>query len=171
MRVYFSSRSYPELREVEAGVVRRGFIWLRAFWSAVRDPWFIGFIALQLASGAVGVYFTVQFADSIRGPTSLTHIAMVPAVALLLQLPAMTMAVTIGGDVLRPHLRAVHRGARMSCSSCGHDLTAQFDAVDASEPGARCTCPECGAAVPRSIHARPHRIPREHRAVPWFGPA
>jgi hypothetical protein len=48
MRLYVSSRSYPELREVEAGVLGRAGIWLRAFGSAVRDPMFLGFVALQL---------------------------------------------------------------------------------------------------------------------------
>lgn len=186
MRVYVSSRSYPELREVDAGPLARGIIWLRAFSSALRDPRFLGFLAVHLALILAGLAIARVIVESLsEGQWSIGTLVLVPVIIIGLQVPAMFLTVSVGGDVLRPHLRAVCPTAREACPSCGYGLREQFsaaeveteaetkagDATDGNhghqDTDAAVRCPECGATVPLTVWRAPHRIPRSFRSVPW----
>ena len=50
------------------------------------------------------------------------------------------LALSWGGDLMRPHLRKVSPIARSACPGCGHQLTSH---LAGDEPMIR--CPECGS--------------------------
>ena len=193
MRLYVSSRSYPELREVDAGPWRRGLIWLRAGRTALLDPAFLAFtaVAAGLVLGGLGIAASVG-AVLVRVLPPALGLVLLPALGIVVLVPAMLLAVTVGGDVLRPHLRRACPAARDACPACGYGLARQLDAAEAATRAAtevaagaagteadgaqsdgeaavpidpEVTCPECGARVPSSIRRPPHRIPRRFRAV------
>lgn len=176
MRLYVSSRSYPELREVDAGFLRRGVIWLRAFGSAFRARPFQWFVVIQLALVLGGLALSGLFTGELASrPFAPAMFLLVPVVGVGLQIPAMLFTVSVGGDVIRPHLRAVCPEAREACPACGYGLQDQFEAAEgrgnsaerSEGSAATVRCPECGVHVPVAIRYRPHHIPSAFRAVPW----
>jgi hypothetical protein len=171
MRLYVSSRSYPELREVDAGFLRRGGIWLRAFGSAFRDRPFQYFVLVQLALILGGLAISGMITREMAArPFAPVMLVLLPLFGIGLQLPAMLFTVSVGGDVIRPHLRAVCPEAREACPSCGYGLQEQFEGAEGrGRPEVR--CPECGVDVPVAIRHRPHRIPAAFRAVSWPRPS
>ena len=158
VRFYVSSESYPEIREIRSRWVRQ-VTWLRAFRSAWGDRRFRLFLAVQaviLLAWMVLAEFGPRwlglgFEDRwyVRGVVAVVAIGMWGLLAL-----------TWGGDLVRPHLRRVSEIARHACPQCGHQLTGHL-AGDA----AIVQCPECGAQVPRGVFEPPYEIPREFRAV------
>lgn len=160
MRFYTSSRSYPELREIESFWSRQK-LWFRALLRSLRD-WRMW---LFLASNAV-VFVGANVAVAVIGPTVYvggqnTTPWRVPAQAALL-LGAMmffaTSSLSWGGAIVRPHFRRVSRRCRESCPLCGHNLAIQLSrrGDDADAP---VRCPECGEMIAAVAFREPFRLP------------
>lgn len=170
MRFYFSSRSYPELREHPGSAWTRGMVWIRALPWAVRDGRFWAVVASQLLLVVGGLALSRLawirlYEDRLQTPTGFRA----PSVAeTLLPMGILWLGVVLsglvaaswGGDVFRPHLRRASRHARTACPSCGHDLSDRED-----WPADEVPCPECGETIPTSVFRSPYGIPRRFRAV------
>ena len=161
-RIYVSSVSYPELREVES-IMERHRIWRRAFRSAGRDFRIWRFFAIQVGL-LYGWYLLDRFVmERVSLPdawTIATHLGVAAAAISVFGY----FTVTWGGDIMRPHLRRISAIAREACPNCGHLLTSHLHA-----DGDLLPCPECGDRIERTTFTPPYRIPRRYRAAPWFG--
>jgi hypothetical protein len=156
VRLYVSSASYPELREIESPWDRHR-TWWRAFGSAARDPriWAFVLVEIVLLVGPLVVY-TVGPAASRASIERWIAIRLIPHTGAAVL--AGVLAVSWAGDLMRPHLRRVSDVARRSCPGCGHLL-----AGPGKTPGA-VRCPECGAEVPGRVFEPPYPIPPTFRA-------
>jgi predicted RNA-binding Zn-ribbon protein involved in translation (DUF1610 family) len=160
MRWYLSNMSYPELREVR-GFWTRQRLWWRALGQAATTPAFWRFVGASLTITAIACTVCLLI------PPLLT---LEPTAAVLVRSGAILAAIvgagglslTIGGDAMRPAMRAVSETARLACPACGHQLRSQLGATD--DHAVR--CPECGASAPRSMFAPPYAIPDEFLTWP-----
>ncbi len=71
------------------------------------------------------------------------------------------LQISWGGDLMRPHLRAVSDVARYACPACGQSLYGHL-----GDDRTMVQCPECGARVDRRTFAPPYPIAREFRVFP-----
>ena len=149
LRIYLTNESYPELRGVRRGWSRSA-TWWRAIDHAARRARFWVFVATQASILAVLI---VAIWMLVTWPVAQIAIAL-GAFAVFSYLQT-----TLGGDMMRSHLRAVSDVARYACPSCGQSL---YGHIEDEIP--QITCPECGAQVERAIFKPPYRTPREFRA-------
>ncbi len=161
-RIYVSSVSYPELREVES-IMERHRIWRRSFRSALSDYRFWRFFVVQsvLLSGWLLLdQFVMARVTMPEVWMIATHLGVAAAAITLFGY----FTVTWGGDIMRPHLRRINAIAREACPNCGHLLTSHLHGEGDLLP-----CPECGDRIERTTFLPPYRIPRRYRAAPWLG--
>jgi hypothetical protein len=158
MRFYVSNHSYPELREMDSPW-RRHVTWWRAFRSALGDLRFWRFFGIELL--LLAGWFVLH-----RVLTAIASETLRPLLDVGIGLAAITgwgvLALSWGGDLMRPHLRRVSALARDACPCCGHQLSSQI-----AEAADRVRCPECGESSPRSAFEPPYRIPGRFRATAW----
>ena len=69
------------------------------------------------------------------------------------------LQVSWGGDMMRPHLRAVSDVARYSCPSCGQSLVGHLEE-------AVVRCPDCATRVDPVLFDPPYAVGPELRAFP-----
>jgi predicted RNA-binding Zn-ribbon protein involved in translation (DUF1610 family) len=158
LRFYLSNDSYPEVREI-ASRWQRHLTWWRAFRSAAGDRHFWLFLLVQMILLVGWVVLHAWLTDLARPhePAGMIiHIAC--AVGAVVTWGA--LALSWGGDLMRPHLRKVSLIARSACPNCGHQLTSQLAGDEAS-----IRCPECGSVMGRSAFEAPYEIPPEFRAI------
>ena len=133
--------------------------WWRAFRHAVRHRDFWQFIALQL-----GLVLVVVVVDRMVVPPGLATWPAKLGHALVfgigLGVPAY-LQVSLGGDMMRRHLRAVSDVARFACPRCGQSLYGHATSGDAS-----LRCPECAADVPPALFEPPYCVPAAFRMFP-----
>lgn len=153
MRFYISNESYPELREIRSRWDRHR-VWWRAFASALGDRRFWRFIVVQMLLLGGWIVVDRVAARPIVVPSEPAW-AVHAAVAAAALTTWGVLALSWGGDLVRPHLRRVSSIARAACPGCGHQLTGHLDAA-----GAVVRCPECGAGSPRGLFDEPYAIPR-----------
>lgn len=166
MRLYLSNMSYPELREIR-GFWTRQQIWRRAFGRALATGafWRFAVASLLVAAAAFAVFVFVPAVLSLE-PTATTLVRLGAIIATIVG--AGGLSLTLGGDIMRPAMRAVSETARIACPACGHLLRSQLGS--AGGPGTLIRCPECGATSPRSLFTPPYRIPDEFLTWPrWTG--
>lgn len=149
MRLYVTDESFPELREVTSRW-RRLIIWLRAFLSAARDwrLWalFASLVLVLVAMMLVGRSLAIAFRGSSLIWFARFFVIVGPALVFTVTLS------TLGGELMRPHLRAVSVDCRSACPSCGHSLKPQ---IESDAPEIR--CPECGNTTDRKPFSAPYR--------------
>jgi hypothetical protein len=158
VRFYLSNDSYPEVREIHSRW-QRHLAWWRAFRSAAGDRRFWRFLIVQFTLLAGWVALHAWLADPTRLPGSARMIIHI-ACAIGAVTTWGVLALSWGGDLMRPHLRKVSPIARCACPGCGHQLTSQ---LAGDEPLIR--CPECGSAMGRSAFEAPYEIPPQFRAI------
>jgi DNA-directed RNA polymerase subunit RPC12/RpoP len=158
MRVYVSNDSFPELREVRPWWVRSR-TWWRALAHAFRHRDFWQFVVIQV----VIVAATVGLDRIAVGPVlSATASAFGHVVIFGVGLGiAAYLQVSLGGDMMRRHLRSVSASARYACPRCGQSLFGH-----AHEGDGPVRCPECAAEVDRRLFAPPYRVPAQFLMFP-----
>jgi hypothetical protein len=151
MRLYVSNHSYPELREIESRwEIHR--TWWRAARTALRDRRLWAFAAIELmllVAFIVGGTRAMSLIDARAA-----RFAVGGAIIVAAHVACAGLALTWGGDLMRPHLRRASERARSACPRCGH---LQTDRLIASAPDVRCA--ECGTIAPRSVFEPPFAIP------------
>jgi hypothetical protein len=162
VRFYLSHDSYPEVREIESRW-QRHLTWWRGLGSAAADARFWRFLAVQLILLAGWIALHAWLADRAWARGSVRMLSHVVCAAGAVATWGV-LALSWGGDLIRPHLRRVSPIARSACPGCGHQLTGQ---LAGDEPTIR--CPECGAVLRRSVFEEPFAIPRQFRAIRWGG--
>ncbi len=108
-----------------------------------------GFLATDITLAAV-----VRVPDRVENVAHIAFAAGALAAFMYLQ-------VSVGGDMMRRHLRAVSAVARFACPTCGHSLVGH---LAGDEPIVR--CPECASDVGLSTFEPPFPIPPRDRAFP-----
>ncbi|MBL1216141.1 MAG: hypothetical protein D8M59_01450 [Planctomycetes bacterium] len=155
-RFYVSNESYPELREVQPKR-KRHVVWWRAFRSAAHDvkfwrfllcSWGICLLWLPVHIGVIGPRMIVN--GTLQDPWK-DWVGFIVFFALVGS--ASYLALTWGGDIMRPHLRRVEPVCREACPGCGHRLTSQIAGNDET-----IQCPECGRWWGRSPFEEPYQI-------------
>jgi DNA-directed RNA polymerase subunit RPC12/RpoP len=159
VRMYWNNDSFPELREIRPQWART-VTWWRAIARALRDVGFWSFVLLQAVVALGWVTLAIAVGEG--------EIGSMPAVARWSCVGAgfvsfAYLQVSLGGDMMRSHLRAVSEIARYACPRCGQSLFAHFAA---GQDVAR--CPECATEVERSIVEPPYRIPKRFRLFPFW---
>ena len=166
IRFYVSNDSYPELREISSRWERHR-TWWRAFGSAFGDRRFLLFVLIEvlLRGGGIGAGVLMEhlLRFDLPGRLSLWAVAGICAT-----ITWGVLALSWGGDLMRPHLRRASPTARDACPACGHQLSGQLAQPTDS---AAIRCPECGARVPRGLFSPPFEIPGEFLAVRRRGKA
>ena len=157
VRFYLSNDSYPEVREIHSRW-QRHLTWWRAFRSAAGDRRFWLFLIVQLILLGGWMALHAWLANLPRPGAVRTVIHIACAIGAVVTWGA--LALSWGGDLIRPHLRKVSPIARSACPGCGHQLTSQ---LAGDEPTIR--CPECGSVMDRSAFEAPYAIPPEFRAI------
>jgi predicted RNA-binding Zn-ribbon protein involved in translation (DUF1610 family) len=158
IRFYVSNDSYPELREVPSRW-KRNMIWWNAFLSASRDARFLLFVLIQLILVAGWIVLAI-YLPGLESATFEVKLGARGLIALLSIITWGVLALSWGGDLVRPHLRRVSPIARHACPRCGHQLITQLAAhTDVIR------CPECGSLIPRAALSPPYPLPRQFRAV------
>lgn len=158
VRFYLSNDSYPEVREIHSRW-QRHLTWWRAFRSAAGDRRFWRFLIVQciLLGGWIALHaWLTDLAPRHGSARMIIHIACAVGAVVTWGI----LALSWGGDLMRPHLRKVSPIARCACPGCGHQLTSQ---LAGGEPTIR--CPECGSVMGRSAFEAPYEIPPEFRAI------
>ncbi|MHC4946825.1 MAG: TFIIB-type zinc ribbon-containing protein [Planctomycetota bacterium] len=156
--LYLDNDSYPELRDVPRGLARSA-TWWRAILHAARHQGLWLFFGLQAAIVVALVAATAAIHGlRLAGPAELLvdGLVVVPGLVLMGYLQT-----SLGGDLMRPHLRAVSDVARHACPSCGHCLRGHLGG-DVEQV----QCPECGHVIAVDLFAAPYRVPRRYRAFP-----
>jgi hypothetical protein len=161
--VYWSSTSYPELRELSFWP--RQAIWWRAFRSGLSGGrlWvlmvlnvglaFIGLGGILAALSSFLYFFTAPNAQppwwSIMGYllVGLGGIAGVGVVSL-----------TYGARLMRPHLRRVDLRCRHACPHCGYGLHGQIIDAEHDEDLWPVRCPECGGSAAKRCFFEPYDV-------------
>ena len=160
VRLYLSNDSYPELREFHGGFVARLSVWTRAFMSAACEwPIWVCF-ALQFSCNVIGAFWGLFLSELILGQIDLRWLLVGWICGVV---PAGVLALSWGGDIIRPHLRRHNLVARRACPGCGHTLTSQLGLLrDPDTTSVR--CPECGVSIPAEVFQPPFVLPRQFRA-------
>ncbi len=158
IRFYISNHSYPELREVTTRW-QRHVIWWRAIQSAIREPRFQRFLAFQVLLVACWIFSGI-LAVWFNHLSIMTSLSMSGAVSIAATITWSILALSWGGDLMRPHMRRVSTTARDACPECGHLLTGHLLQAEQT-----IRCPECGMVVPRRLFQPPYEIPPEFRAI------
>ncbi len=158
-RLYLSNETYPELRDVQPRWVKT-VTWWRAIWHATRDRRFWVFVSVQLGV-LVMPFVAIRVIDEMRLLRDVTELWVNWLLFVGWFFVFAYLQVSWGGDLMRPHLRAVSDKARYACPLCGHSLVGHLDRDD--DP---IRCPECASLVARDLFEPPYRVPREFLAFP-----
>lgn len=160
LRIYWSSRDYPELREVRS-LWRRQIIWFKAFCSGARDRrlWRIFVLnagILLTGLGLAGVTLSLAIEWAIDGtPQGLAALIVLEVLLVALVVAALcVISLTYGAKLMRPHLRRVDAHCREACPYCGYGLRAQIQEADWP-----LRCPECGGRSDRAWFEEPFHDP------------
>ncbi len=162
MRLYVNNDSFPELREVHPWWARSR-TWWRALVHAFRHRDFWQFAAIQglivlVAAALDRIVVAPGFGTTV---STLGH-AVILGLGFGL---AAYLQVSLGGDMMRRHLRSVSTRARYACPRCGQSL---FGHANGGPDPIR--CPECAAEIDRRLFAPPFRVPAQFRMFPpWRG--
>lgn len=174
MKIYWSNDSYPELGPIESRW-RRHIVWWRAFWSARKDYRFwlviVGMLSVAILPTLLGFLILpepVFYNGSSRHEWVLyARFGLIVLSGLLW----MVIALTIGAEVVRPHLRRASPLCRQACPECGQLLTSQIEGIFEGQDVFQ--CPECGAWFDRTpffepydVHARADRPPDPETVKP-----
>ena len=163
MRFYLNNDSYPEMRPFDSPA-ERWVIWYRAFRSSLTDRRVLAFVFAQVGLFVFAGLFAwaaaslIDRADPGWRDIGVTIACWVPTGAACVV--STYLALSWGGDVVRPHLRAVSSICRDTCPRCGHLLTSQR----ASEIPSF-ACPECGEPVEKALFSPPYAIPGPCKAI------
>lgn len=161
-RLYVTSASYPELREIDSQWARIK-TWRRAFSLALRDFRLWRFFAVLCLLTGLGYGVDRLAARGIQSLDAVWMVILHGTVLLLAITFNGLLIVTWGGDLMRPSLRKASPSARLSCPACGYLMTSQL-ATD----GSHVLCPECGEEIERSVFTPPFTIPHRYRATSWL---
>lgn len=155
MRFYVSNASYPEMRNIESRW-QRHVTWWKAFLSATRDARIWGFLVVGVLA-AVAAWipweFAIRFVKASNGSRASIELLM-GAGAVSAFVGWSVVALTLGGDLMRPHLRRVNPACRDACPECGYHLRSQL----ADDQSRVVPCPECGKTWFRDAFESPYRI-------------
>jgi hypothetical protein len=148
-RIYFTNDSYPELRNIPRGWSRQR-AWMRAFRSGMRDVRLWAFFAMVILIVVGCAEIGIRIARVV--PVEFREYPVVGGFAVGLTMWC-ALCVTVGGDLIRPHLRRTTPECGESCPYCGYALNAHLGLVG-SPAGCIETpsithdieilCPECG---------------------------
>lgn len=159
LRMYWNNDSFPELREVRPQWART-VTWWRAIRHALGDPRFWGFVAIQACAALAWLFVALEAGQGEIGPSPRVAPWICAGAGLL---TFAYLQVSLGGDLMRSHLRAVSDVARYACPRCGQSLFGHFAS---GEKFAR--CPECATKVERAVVEPPFRIPSQFRLFPFW---
>lgn len=123
----------------------------------MRYPHFWLFVATQagiLAGFIVADRLIVAFAGP-EAERPVLHAGLAIAAFLVFAY----LQTTLGGDMMRSHLREMSEVARYACPRCGQSL---FGHVERGAESV--TCPECGVGVDCAVFEPPYRTPTRFRA-------
>lgn len=163
-RVYLKNHSYPELREISTHRELHR-TWFRALLTAWRDTPVLVFLAIQIVLNVLGPVILVMMVHrwSLGSGSSGQFVLALP-LAVIPMFASVLVALTWGGDLMRPHLRRASETARQSCPECGFLLGAhRRQALETNEQSV--ACPECATRVPLVVFEPPYPIPKACRAV------
>lgn len=159
MRFYVSNASYPEMRNIESRWERH-VTWWKAFLSSARDVRIWGFVVVGVLC-AVAAWmpweFAIRYARSQGGSPAAIELMMAGG-AISAFVGWSVVALTLGGDLMRPHLRKVNPRCRDACPECGYHLRSQLEDSQATVV----PCPECGQSWIRQAFEAPFQIAHAH---------
>ena len=165
MRLYLTSDSFPEIRELTERRARWRLM-ARAAMSSIRDVRMIAlFIGMALAHVPALV---VLFLHSMRTVGQTTSLILATVVVLGWLLLSGAVFVALIGDLLRVHARATSLHARYACPNCGYGLRGLMEDADAT---ASVRCPECAESVEVALCAPPYALPRRYTSWGRWSPS
>jgi predicted RNA-binding Zn-ribbon protein involved in translation (DUF1610 family) len=159
LRLYWNNDSFPELREVHPQWART-VTWWRAIRHGSRHADFWGFLGLQAAI-AIGCLLADRVAISLIRPPAAGAAAVHTALLVVAVVVISYLQVSLGGDMMRRHLRSVSETARHACPACGQSLFGHLQGA-----GSTVRCPECAAEIDRRLFEPPYRVPKPYRLFP-----
>ncbi len=157
--LYLNNESYPELRNVHPRWSRT-VTWWRAIAHAPRhaDFWrFVGGQVLVVIAFVIADRVIVSTLGQGAWEARYTHLVfVVAALGAFCYLLA-----SMGGDMMRRHLRAVSEVARYACPQCGQSLFGHLERADETV-----RCPECFTHVTCDIFEPPFVVPSHFKVFP-----